>query len=281
MTHDLIILAAGLGSRFGGLKQLTPVGPHGEAILDYSIFDAIQAGITRVTLVIRPDMENDLRAIAADRFGSQVEVRSAHQPTPDRRAKPWGTGHALLVGAESLPDPHASYLIINADDHYGPDAFRAAAGALGHTLIAYPLHTTLPVQGTVSRAACSVDGAGNLVGLIEHPSLERYRDGARTPDGAVIPAETSVSMNCWIFQPDFTPILRDAFDRFATDASDTDECMLPNIVADAINADSIRVRVSTEGRDWCGITHPDDLATVRQTIRQRIDEGIYPEHLWN
>lgn len=245
----LVILAAGLGRRFGGDKQLAPVGPEGQPLLWYALHDAAAAGFSDAVLVIREGLEAPLRAQLHDtplplRFAVQVQ----------RAPIPWGTGHALLAAAQSVTQP---FMVINADDYYGPDAYRLIAEFLRQprpdpvpefALAAFPLGATLSPHGPVNRAICQVDGTGFLAGLQEHHGLVR--------EGLSLPPDTPVSMNCWGFTPALFPLLRGRFEAFQS--AWEGEFMLPEAVGQLAESGAIRVRVLTAPGPWFGLTHPSD-----------------------
>lgn len=293
----LVILAAGIGRRFGGLKQLAAVGPHGEAILDYTMFDAMRAGFGRVVFVIRPDLEEAMRAVVAERFGARLPIAYAHQRLDQlppgapqvEREKPWGTGHAVLAAADHVAGPLS---VVNADDFYGADAIGAVAAFLrderdDYALVAYRMGDTLPPAAPTSRALCRVRD-GYLERIEELTHLQRDPDG----DGVVsrvdgverrFTGDEPVSMNLWAFQPDIFTHLREGFAAFLRDAANLQraEYFLPTCVGELIESGRKRVRVLPAGASrWAGITHPEDRDEVVRRIRALIDAGVYPEKLW-
>ena len=296
----LVVLAAGMGSRYGGLKQLEAVGPSGETLMDYSIFDAIRAGFTRVVFVIRPDMEEAFRAFANGRFGGQVRVTTAHQQlsdvpagttVPAERAKPWGTAHAVLAAASAVDGPFA---VVNADDFYGRSAYEAAERFLRQevggvppawALIGYRLADTLSEAGGVNRGICRTDPHGWLTAIEEVTGL--VRRGATVVGRAggcqvSLGDDDQVSMNFWGFTPAFFEQLRVAFTDFLAHADlATAEFLLPTVIADAVGATRARVRVLDSGARWIGMTYPADRPLVEAELRRLVAAGEYPPALWS
>lgn len=300
METTLLILAAGLGSRFGGLKQMEPVGPNGEWILDYSVYDAIQAGFSKVVFVIRKDMESSFRPIAVRNYGSRIAVEIAFQdradlPVPQasvsHREKPWGTGHAVYSARKAIREPFA---VINADDFYGRPAYHALHSFLASSpapsqfaLVGYKLANTLSSHGSVSRGICLTSGELELTTVAEHTEIARRGEEVLgcAPDGTRVPldAETLVSLNCWAFPAAFLPLLGQRLAAFLKDhARDPrKEFYLPAAVDQLIQAGMASVSVLACDAKWLGITHRDDLPLVRQRIASLVDAGHYPSPLWS
>jgi len=301
MGLSLVVLAAGIGSRYGGLKQVDRVGPGGTTLLDYSAFDAWRAGFDRVVLVVREGMEDEVRTLVGDRIARRIPVDYAVQgdsagsgcAPPAGRTKPWGTGHATLAAAELLDGPFA---VINADDFYGRASYRILADylarpqpggpALELALVGFPLATTLSSEGPVSRGVCTVDAGSRLVGIREW--LEVERDGAdargRDDDGTWcrISGSTPVSMNFWGFTPAFLPALRNGFTRFlaANAGSPRAEYYLLSAVQDLLDAGRVQVRVLEGGGPWGGLTYPGDRPRLVELLESLVDRGEYPRELW-
>jgi UTP-glucose-1-phosphate uridylyltransferase len=301
MKPSLVILAAGLGRRFGGRKQLEPVGPAGETLLEYAVFDAIRNGMGRVVFVIREGMADALDQELTCRFRERIDVafavqsngldpRAAHHVAP--RRKPWGTGHAVLSAAGAIPGP---FVVINADDFYGLRSYARAADHLAglpgenhdeHALVGFRLADTLSAAGTVSRGVCADDGAGGLRSLVERTHIRRDNgvifdedaSGTRTP----LDAETRVSMNMWVFQHTILAQLRARFEAFIQRCGkDPDaEFQLPTAVNELLRADAVRVRVLPTPESWCGMTYAKDIAPVRERLRALTADGVYPSPLW-
>jgi hypothetical protein len=283
---QLVILAAGIGRRFGGLKQLAPVGPCGEALLDYTVFDALRSGFDRVVLVIRDEIEAEVRNHVERGLGKHVHVSYAYQATENPRSRPWGTSHAVLAAREQLTGPFA---VANADDLYGAPAIAAIGSFLEKptepatwAVVGFPICGTLPDQGTVSRALITAE-RGWMQSIDEVLNVCRHANGAclTDRDSRIVPADSSVSMNLWGFDLRVLADLEIRFRRFLDDdPDDEDEFQLPVSVGYAIQEDRARVRVLPTTSQWCGMTSATDLAAVRANVRQRIDAGDYPESLW-
>lgn len=295
MALTLVVLAAGSGSRFGGLKQLAPIGPSGETLLEYSVFDARQVGFERVVLVVRPDGEASFRERFDGLMARALPVRYCHQSSkdlPPDRSKPWGTAHAVLAAASAIEGPFA---VINADDFYGIEALRRVAAFLsGETdpvklaiaLAAFPIASTLGDSGPVSRAICKVDETGALREICELHQVWRedgeiwFRDrgGARES----LEAGELVSMNLWGFTPAILPEIERRFRRFLDEprAGAGAEFLLPDVVQSLVRDRAARVTVLQGGTEWCGITYAEDEARVARWIARRVDEGRFPRALW-
>ena len=264
----LVVMAAGLGSRFGGTKQLAQVGPNGEAFLDFAIADARAAGASRVVLIVRSDIEADVQRHFETRGGlsDDLDLAYVHQDEHGpSRPKPWGTAHAVLSAAEAVSGP---FMVCNADDYYGPTAYTALAQAMKTMaeseawLCGYHLDQTLPAEGTVTRGVCQVDG-NRLVGIVEQEGISRADHQ--------LPEDTLVSMNLWAFTPNLLDVLQEGFDRFLDQHGDSPsaEYLLPTAVASEMEKGALTVRVVTTGETWIGVTNPDDLEIARTALRSR------------
>jgi hypothetical protein len=295
-------LAAGIGARYGGLKQMEPVGPGGEAVLDYAVFDAKRAGFGKFVFVIRREIEQDFREVFGQRFAKHVNVDYAFQaldmvPTgryaPPDRAKPWGTGHAVLCAAPTLDRPFA---VINADDFYGAESFRALARFLTQpasvnpdlfAMVGFQLDRTLSEHGTVARGLCQTDAGGYLASVEELTAIERQPGGARNkePDGSFrnLTGREIVSMNCWGFTPGLFGGLRRLFGEFLdrNEANLKAEFYLPTAVNALIREGRARVKVLPTPCHWFGVTYREDRPVVMESIRALIRAGEYPERLWS
>jgi len=299
---SLLILAAGMGSRYGGLKQLDAMGPAGEVVLDYSVYDAIRAGFGKVVFVIRRDFEELFRTQIGSKFEGCIAVEYAFQDindlpagfsVPEGRTKPWGTAHALLSAADVVNEP---FLMINADDFYGQDAYRKIAADLvqprpddgrSHwSMVGFYLKNTLSDHGSVSRGVCTRDAGGMLATVLEMTKIFKHGDGAenREVEGAPVPltGDEVVSMNFFGFTPDIFPHLRKAFMSFLEKrgAELKSECYVPAEVDALIHAGKAEVRVLETSGKWFGVTYPEDKAEVVASIRRLIDAGEYPPSLW-
>jgi UTP-glucose-1-phosphate uridylyltransferase len=297
----LLILAAGMGSRFGGIKQIEPVGPNGEIILDYSIYDAIRAGFTKIVFVIRKSIEDSFRRKINPKAAGQIAVDFAYQEldselmghrVPAGREKPWGTGHAVLVAKDKIAEPFAA---INADDYYGPSAFvmmnkhllgLAQGRTKDYAMVGYPLANTLSDFGTVSRGVCETDAQGYLKRITERTKLQKRPNGAAFTDEAgvehFIRGDTPVSMNYWGFGPDVFEYLQKEFSEFLSEKGGDlkAEYYLPFAVGGLITSGQKKCRVLAAQESWFGITYKEDLPTARIAISEKIRAGVYPAELW-
>ncbi len=291
----LLILAAGMGSRYGGLKQMDPVGPAGEIVLDYSIFDALRAGFGRVVFVIRRELEAAFRAQVSAKWESRIPCHYAFQElndlppgwtVPADRAKPWGTAHAIRAGRHAIQGPFAA---INADDFYGATSFQALARhlmadapATAHCMVAFRLDQTLSAHGSVSRGVCLHNTAGQLTGIREHTKITRHPDGtlwdepADAPPAALTGTEP-VSMNCWGFGPAIFAELENAFTEFLRvgGQSPQKEFTIPAVVDGLIRGGRGTVQVLPTTSRWFGVTYREDKAAVEAAIRDLIATGDY------
>lgn len=296
--YDLVILAAGMGSRFGGLKQVQPVGPHGELIIEYSVHDALRAGFDRVVLVIRREIETEFRASIGRRLESRVDVEYVFQeldalPTPGAarnlapgRTKPFGTGHAVWVAREAVKRPFA---VINADDFYGASGYAALARHFakspGYALVGYPLRQTLSEHGTVSRGLCATT-EGRLRSITEVTKIEKAPSGARytDADGAVrtLTGDEIVSMNFWGFTPAVFPQLEELLVKFLAErgADPKAEFYLPTAISRLNETGAADVALLHSEDSWFGITYRQDLPAAQAAIRSLIKAGRYPAPLW-
>jgi hypothetical protein len=299
MSLSLVVLAAGVGSRYGGPKQIDRVGPGGATLLDYAAFDARRAGFDRVVLVVREGMEADVRDAVGDRIARHVPVAYAVQGSalpagfapPPGRTKPWGTGHATLAAAPLLDGPFA---VINADDFYGAGSYRVLAeylrrpqdGAVPEfAIVGFPLATTLSPDGPVSRGVCAVDDEGFLVSIREVLKVEPDGENAREIDasgGRPIPGATPVSLNFWGFTAALLPALEEGFRRFLDEnaGSISAEYFLLSAVQSLVDAGSARVRVLGGGGPWGGLTYPGDRPRLAALLESLTSRGEYPRDLW-
>ena len=291
-----MILAAGVGSRYGGPKQIEPVGPAGATLLDYSMFDARRAGFGSVVVVTRPEL-----ATAFDRIDATVAIQRlddipagpAGLTMPPARTKPWGTGHAVLAAASAVSGPFA---VVNADDFYGRDAFTRAAEFLGagqgsetpgtFAIIAYPLRDTLSAAGGVNRAVCRADGDGWLETMEEVVDIRRLADGAYEGTDTHgrpmrLAGDSLVSMNLWAFTPAVFTLLRRGFAEFLRQAgAGQGEFLISHAIRDAVRRREARVRLLGTRARWLGVTYPDDRPRVAAALQQLVAAGEYPERLW-
>lgn len=299
MKPTLLVLAAGMGSRYGALKQMDGVGPNNEAILDYSIYDAKRAGFGKVVFVIRKDFADAFKKINnSERFGLPVEYvyqgldcLPEGYSVPEGRVKPWGTGHAVLMAADVIKEPFAA---INADDFYGKEAYEVVAkylescyGKTGeYSMVAYKLKNTLSDFGTVSRGVCTQDENHYLQTIVERTSIGKTEKGAayNDEDGShELDMETLVSMNFFGFTPDFLTHLKQGFKDFLDGQAKSNikaEFYIPLMVNKLINSGKARLKVLSSEAVWFGVTYKEDKPAVVKNIQALIDKGIYPEKIW-
>lgn len=299
MKPTLVVLAAGMGSRYGGLKQIDPVGPSGEVILDYSVYDAIRAGFGKVVFIIRKDIEDAFREALGSHFEGRIDVGYAFQSledvpegfaVPEGRAKPWGTTHATLACRNVVNEPFG---VINADDFYGRGSFELLANALvkrenstgDHLLIGFPLRNTISEHGTVSRGICGVGTDGRLTEVEECHNIRPVDGGVevgRASGTEVLDGSQTVSMNMWGFTPDFFPAAQAGFARFLHKMENPlkSEYYIPTVVQDLIDDGSAKVEVIQSDETWLGVTYPEDKPMVIEGLKALIDRGVYPPSLW-
>ena len=302
----LVVMAAGMGSRYGGLKQIDPVGTPGDAILDYSVYDAHEAGFETVVIIIKEAIRKDFMDTVGARLAkAPVEIRYAYQEidklpapftVPEGRVKPWGTGHAVLCGAEAIDG--APFAVINADDYYGKEAFRIIYNNLcsaqddrryDYCMVGYQLGKTVTDNGSVARGVCTRDENGCLSRIVERTKIEKYPGGIHfTEDGGEtwedLSEDTIVSMNMWGFTPSFLQELKDRFPAFLEKAMVANplkgEYFLPLPIEQLLTEGKARIRVLTTPDKWYGVTYAADKPMVVGAIRAMTDAGMYPDGLW-
>jgi len=292
----LLVLAAGMGSRYGGLKQMDPVGPAGEFILDYSVYDALRAGFDKVVFVIRRDIEDDFRRLVGSRWEGRADVHYAFQSLdglpagfapPAGRTKPWGTGHAILAARALIDTPFA---VVNADDFYGAEAYRTLAAFFDrpsptppqYALVAYDLAKTLSEHGAVARGICTVDARGYLASITEHTAIARQEDGRIASGETAFPDDTPVSLNLFGFTPHFVDFLHDGFADFLRHHGQEpkSEYYMPVAVGDAIAANAASVRVLRTSATWMGVTYLADRPAVELHLASLARANLYPSRLY-
>jgi len=299
MKPTLLVLAAGMGSRYGGIKQMDSFGPSGETIIDYSIYDAIQSGFGKIVFIIREDFAEAFKNIFEPRLKGKVETDYVMQEmdsftdgfkSSTERTKPWGTAHAVLCAKDAINEPFA---VINADDFYGRDAFEKAAAFLQKDvapdtwcIIGYQLSKTLSENGTVSRGVCQVDDRGNLISIAErvkiYPEGDKivYEEGDKKTE---LPANISVSMNFWCLHQSSFEYIQKLFQKFLQENGDKPkaEFFIP-IVGDAFIKENIgQIKVIETSAQWFGVTYKEDAPGVKQSIEALIEGGAYPKQLWD
>ena len=295
----LVIMAAGIGSRYGGLKQIDPIGPTGEIVIDYSVYDALRAGFGDVVFIIRRDIEEDFKAVVEKKMARHIAVSYVFQdiddlPTgytvPGERTKPWGTSHAIRAARDAVTRPFA---VINADDFYGAEAFVTLCDYLktvdpastDYSLVAYVLRNTLSDNGTVTRGVCSIVD-GTLSEVNERHDIEAHNGAARYKEAGAWHALSGgepVSMNIWGFTPTLFAELESRFPAFLDSATGNPkaEFLIPTTVDELIREGAATVHALYSDARWLGVTYPEDKATVAAGIRAMIDDGIYPADLWS
>ncbi len=298
MQPTLLILAAGMASRYGSMKQTEGFGPAGETIMDYSIYDAIKAGFGKVVFIIRKDFAEGFKARFGARLEGKIAVDYVYQEMdsfvdkasiPADRTKPWGTGHAVLCASRIVNEPFA---VINADDYYGTDAFIKAARFLGnecneHTyaIIGYQLDKTLSDHGTVSRGVCEVDSHQNLVSIKERTKIYREDNEVVYEENdtkTIVPGNSSVSMNFWCFHPSVFKLSENLFEKFIPENSHNikAEFFIPIIADDFIRQPGNHIKVIPTSSQWFGVTYKEDAAGVKANIDALVSQKVYPPSLW-
>jgi UTP-glucose-1-phosphate uridylyltransferase len=300
MQPTLVILAAGAGSRYGGLKQLVPIGPNGETLLEYSAYDALRAGFERVVLVVRPETEGLFRERLDAGMSGRVPVAYVHQTLSDLpdgvaavegRARPWGTGQAVLAAGGEVEGPFA---VINADDFYGAESFAVLARFWGDesperpdlAVVGFHVSETLTDSGPVSRALCETDDRGHLREIVEIPKVWRQNEGIvyEEADGSLrtLQGDELVSMNMWGFAPELFSELRRGFTEFLAHSSAVPdaEFLLPDVIRAALREQRFEVEVLLGAGEWCGLPFREDRERATTIIARLVAEGRYPEELW-
>ncbi len=298
MKPTLLILAAGMASRYGSMKQTEGFGPSGETIMDYSIYDAIKAGFGKVVFIIRKDFADNFKANFGAKLKGKIEVEYVYQEMdsyvkpgdiPEGRTKPWGTGHAVLCASDIIHEPFA---VINADDYYGTDAFKKAADFMNnecdkhtYSIIGYQLDKTLSKHGTVSRGVCQVDDQMNLVSINERTKIYAAGDEViyeENEQKKEVPANSSVSMNFWCFHPSMFKLTKELFEQFVP-ANKHDikaEFFIPIIADEFIRMKENSIKVIPTSSQWFGVTYKEDAASVKASIDKLIEDKVYPPSLW-
>lgn len=295
MKPTLVIMAAGMGSRYGGLKQIDPVGPSGEIVLDYSVYDAIRAGFGKVVFIIRPDIEETFKEVIGDKLAGKIDVETIFQtlekipsgfPIPGNRTKPWGTGQAVLMAKEVVQEPFA---VINADDFYGRETFDVIGRKLAATdvdstdfsMVGFYIKNTLSANGSVARGYCDVQN-GKLATVTEYFEIERKEDGVIHHRDGTMSDDDMVSMNTWGFTPKIFQALENGFVKFLEREGGElkSEYLLPELVDGLIKSGEATVEVLPSNEKWMGVTYTEDKPEVVAGIRALVDAGVYPENLW-
>lgn len=298
MKPTLLILAAGMASRYGGMKQIESFGPSGETIMDYSIYDAIQAGFGKVVFIIREEFAENFKAIFEPKLNGKVTTAYVYQELkaftgerniPADRTKPWGTAHAVLCARDAVREPFA---VINADDFYGRDAFEKAYQFLTEdcdddtwSIIGYPLLNTLSEHGTVNRGVCEVDGKGNLKSIAERLNIHRQDATVVCDDNQKpheLPLDAKVSMNFWCFSPGIFEFSEKLFSTFLDEsiAVPKSEFFIPIVADEFIKSGKGEIKIITTTSSWFGVTYKEDAPAVKQAVDELVQSGAYPSSLW-
>lgn len=301
MKPTLVILAAGIGNRYGGLKQIEPIGPNGEIMIDYSVYDAVRAGFDKLVFVIRKDFEDDFKHKISGKFENSIETAYVYQELeacpdgfgpPQNRKKPWGTAHAVLTAREVVDKP---FVVINADDYYGHNSFKIIADYLSssetfspnnYAMVGYILRNTLSEYGYVSRGVCECTEKRMLKRIVERTKIEKtdeavvYFDESERP--VALTGDEMVSMNFWGFQPTIFNSLQSQFSNFLNQSGNDPEAefLIPTAIDNLIRTGDARVKVLKTQDCWFGITYREDRASAIRNINKLIKKGIYPRKLW-
>lgn len=298
MNLTLAVMAAGIGSRYGGLKQMDPVGPSGEFIIDYSIHDALLAGFNKVVFIIRHDIENDFKSTIGKRVEKKIETEYVFQElgmlpagysVPPERKKPWGTGHAVLACAGIVKEPFG---VINADDFYGRQSYEVLARFLRdmpsnnscYAMVSFILRNTLSEHGSVARGVCHGDSSGNLESVVECTSIEKTgNDITCNMPGMILSGNEPVSMNMWGFKPGLFGFLKKEFEEFLNISKGNikAEFFIPDVVNRLMKQGKVTVKLLQTTSSWFGITYPQDKQHVIAKIRAEIEAGVYPPDLFS
>jgi len=301
MDITLLVLAAGMGSRYGGLKQLDQVGPNGETIIDYSVYDAIEAGFTKVVFIIRKDIEKEMNELLFKKYRQKIKIEYVFQELenvpegikiPKDREKPWGTGHAVLMAKDIIHEP---FVVINADDFYGKGAFKVVADYIRsqkdnligkYCMAGYLLKNTLSEYGTVSRGVCKVNDNNELVDITERTKIgwQNSKIVANIEEGEIsFTGDEYVSMNFWGFTPDVFPELESEFKKFIQHNKNNPkaEYFIPSIVSHQMEKEKATVKVLQANSQWFGVTYKEDKPVVIKKIKELTKAEEYPQQLWD
>jgi dTDP-glucose pyrophosphorylase len=299
MKPSLLVLAAGMGSRYGGLKQVDRVGPSGETIVDYSLYDAKRAGFNKIVFVIRKDIEEAFREVYHEKLSKHFQVEYVYQELdkipegleiPEDRRKPWGTAHAVMMGEEKINEPFA---VINADDYYGVQSYQQIYSFLNentdenrYCMVGYQLGKTLSDHGHVSRGVCTTDDDKNLIDVEEHTHIEKKNNGIYHKDEQgneqPLTGNEVVSMNMWGFMPSFFKYSKEQFIKFINENihNQKAEFYIPSVVNNLIQSHQVELKVLETNSHWFGVTYKEDKPEVIKNIKALVENGVYPENLW-
>ena len=289
---SLLIMAAGMGSRYGGLKQLDQVGPSGETIIDYSVYDAIKAGFTKIVFIIRNDFESQFKSQITNKYLDLIDLEFAYQDInylpsgfspPNNREKPWGTGHAILSAKPYINEP---FVVINGDDFYGRESFKTIADYYQNeenhfSMVTFRLENTLSIFGGVTRGLCTVINE-KLNTVVETSNLEKNNNGVSSDNGELLKGDEPVSMNMWGFTPILFDYLEEKFINFLKEEGSelNSEYLIPSVINDLIQADDESVHILNSSESWFGVTYKEDKPYVVGEIQKLIEKGVYPNKLF-
>jgi dTDP-glucose pyrophosphorylase len=288
----LLIMAAGMGSRYGGLKQLDQVGPNGETIIDYSVYDAIKAGFTKIVFIIRDDFESQFKSQITNKYLDLIDLEFAYQDInylpsgfspPNNREKPWGTGHAILSAKTYINEP---FVVINGDDFYGRESFKTIADYYqteeNHfSMVTFRLENTLSIFGGVTRGLCTIINE-KLNTVVETSNLEKNNNGVSSDNGELLKGDEPVSMNMWGFTPILFDYLEEKFINFLKEEGSElkSEYLIPSVINDLIQAGDESVHILNSSESWFGVTYKEDKPYVVGEIQKLIEKGVYPKKLF-
>ena len=288
----LLVMAAGMGSRYGGLKQLDSIGPNGETIIDYSVWDAVESGFSKVVFIIRREFEKEFKERISDKYAGTIQVEFAFQELqslpygftcPEGRIKPWGTGHAILSALDFIGGP---FVVINGDDYYGRESFKVvadyySAGAEQFSMVAFQLDKTLSIFGGVTRGLCTLK-EGKLDTVIETENLQKIEQGISSDRDIILDGTEPVSMNMWGFTPVLFDYLKDMFVDFLNENGTNlkSEFLIPSVINDLIQGEREQVHVLRSNSSWFGVTYKEDKPYVMGEIQKLINAGAYPLKLF-
>ncbi len=277
----LVVMAAGMGSRFGGLKQMEPIGPNGEALLDFSVYDAKKAGFNKVVFIIKESIEADFKRLVGKKIEEKINVEYVFQTVdnlPEGRVKPWGTAHAILCCKDVIDGPFA---VLNADDYYGSHAFdelnkyMQTAGEFEFAMVCYDLKNTVSDNGSVARGVCVIED-GYMVDINERTDIENFKCTGDNGEQISLPEDSKVSMNLWSFGPEIFPILEAEYEKFLQgDNLLKAEFLIPTVVGDLVKSGKATVKAIPNKDKWYGITYKEDKATVQEAMKKLVEEGLY------
>ena len=277
----LVVMAAGMGSRFGGLKQMEPIGPNGEALLDFSVYDAKKAGFNKVVFIIKESIEADFKRLVGKKIEEKIDVEYVFQTVdnlPEGRVKPWGTAHAILCCKDVIDGPFA---VLNADDYYGSNAFielnkyMQTAGEFEFAMVCYDLKNTVSDNGSVARGVCVIED-GYMVDINERTDIENFKCTGDNGEQISLNEDSKVSMNLWSFGPEIFPVLEAEYEKFLQgDNLLKAEFLIPTVVGDLVKAGKATVKAIPNKDKWYGITYKEDKATVQEAMKKLVEEGLY------